>query len=313
MKRLLMLALFTIFIFNSCTNNNSNPANTDTIPLAPVLSSPIDASSGIAVIPNLNWNSSIGAASYTLQVSANSSFSTFAYNQSGLTNTTQQVSSLNPLTIYYWRVSATNTAGTSGWSTAWSFTTTGPSPDAPVLSSPLNGTTTNSSPLSLIWIANGGATSYTLQVSGDSLFTSFVYNQSELTTSSQQLTGLTASTYYWRVAATNNNGTSGWSKVWNITTLAPTAPALSSPINGATAQSVSPVLRWSASGGATSFTLQVSVNSSFTSFVYNQSGLTSLNQQVTGLTAQTKYYWRVSASNDYGPSGWSDTWSFTTQ
>jgi predicted phage tail protein len=312
MKKLLMLALFTIFILNSCTNNSSNPLNTDTIPGAPTLLSPTDASSGIAVIPSLSWNASSGAASYTLQVSANSSFSTFVYNNSGLTNTTQQVNGLNPLTLYYWRVSATNTAGTSGWSTAWSFTTTGPSPAAPVLLSPLNGTTTNSSPL-LIWIASSGATSYTLQVSVDSLFSSFAYNQDSLTSSSQQLTELTASTYYWRVAATNNNGTSGWSNVWHITTLAPTAPALSSPINGATAQLLSPLLSWSASGGATSFTLQVSLNSSFTSFVYNHSGLTSLNQQVTGLTAQTKYYWRVSASNSYGTSGWSDTWSFTTQ
>jgi hypothetical protein len=313
MKRLLMLALFTTFILNSCTNNSSNPVNTDTIPTAPTLLSPTDASSGIAVIPSLSWNASSGAASYTLQVSINSSFSSFVYNKSGLMNTTQQASGLSPLSIYYWRVSAANTAGTSGWSDVWSFTTTGPSPDVPVLLSPLSGTTINASPLSLTWIASGGATSYTLQVSLDSLFTSFLYNQSGLTTSSQQLTVLTASTYYWRVAATNNNGTSGWSKVWNITTVAPGALVLSSPINGATAQSLSPTLGWSASGGATSFTLQVSVSSSFTSFVYNQSGLTSLKQQVTGLTAQTKYYWRVSASNSYGTSGWSDTWSFTTQ
>ena len=313
MKSLLILALVSFFIFNSCTTNNSNPVNTATIPSAPTLSSPIDASSGIAVIPNLNWNSSTGATSYTLQVSANSSFSTLVYNQSGLTNTTQQVNGLSPLSIYYWRLTAANTAGTSGWSTVWSFTTTGPSPAAPVLSYPVSGTTINSSPLSLIWIASSGATSYTLQISVDSLFTSFVYNQIGLTSSSQQVTGLTASKYYWRVSATNNNGTSGWSIVWSITTVAPTSPFLSSPVNGATAQSLSPVLSWSASGGATSFTLQVSVNSSFTSFIYNQSGLTSLNQQVTGLTALTLYYWRVSATNGYGISGWTDTWSFTTQ
>ena len=154
MKSLLIFALVSMFIFNACTKNNNNPTNTDTIPTTPTLSSPIDASSSIAVIPNLNWNSSNGATSYTLQVSANSSFSTLVYNQNGLTNSTQQVSSLNPLTIYYWRVSATNTAGTSGWSAIWSFTTTGPSPAAPVLSYPSNGTTISSSPLSLIWIAS---------------------------------------------------------------------------------------------------------------------------------------------------------------
>lgn len=230
-----------------------------------------------------------------------------------MANTTQQVTGLNPLSIYYWRVSASNTAGTSPWSSVWSFTTTGPSPDAPLLFSPANGSTINSSPLSLSWVASSGAVSYTLQVSVDSLFTSFAYNQTGLISTGQQVTGLTVATYYWRVAAINNNGPSGWSKIWNVKTLTPTAPALSSPVNGVTAQSTSPILAWSASGGATSFILQVSLNSSFTSFVYNQSDLTSLNQQVTSLAALTKYYWRVGAANGYGNSGWSDTWSFTTQ
>jgi hypothetical protein len=226
---------------------------------------------------------------------------------------TKQVTGLNPLSIYYWRVNAANSAGTSDWSTVRSFTTTGPSPVAPFLSSPANGTTINSAPLSLIWIASSGATSYILQVSLDSLFTSFAFTDSGLTSLNKQVTGLSASKYYWRVSASNNNGPSGWSTVWSVTTVAPTSPFLSSPVNGATSQLLSPSLSWSASGGATSFTLQVSLNSSFTSFVYNQNGLTSLNQQVTGLTALTLYYWRVSATNGFGTSGWSDTWSFTTQ
>jgi predicted phage tail protein len=312
MKSLLMLALVSIFIFNSCTKNSSNPVDNTTIPSAPTQVFPINTSSGIAVVPTLSWNSCTGAASYTLQVSANSSFSSFVYNQSGLTDTTKQVITLNPLSIYYWRVSATNTAGTSAWSSEWSFTTTGPSPAVPLLSSPPNGATINS-PLSLSWIVSSGATSYTLQVSLDSLFTTFAYNDTTSTTS-KQVTGLTASTYYWRVRASNYNGPSGWSTVWSVKTAAPTAPALSSPLNGATAISLSPLLSWSASGGASSFTLQVSLNSSFTSFVYNLTGLTSLNYQVTiALTASTLYYWRVSASNGYGASGWTDTWSFTTQ
>jgi hypothetical protein len=312
-RSILMIAIVSMIMLSSCTKNSNNPFNADTIPSASTQVSPADASSGIPVLPSLKWNASSGAASYTLQVSSNSSFSSFIYNQGGLASTTQQVSGLNPITLYYWRVSAANSAGTSPWSSVWSFTTSGPSPVAPFLSSPASGTIINSSPLSLIWIASSGATSYTLQVSSDSLFRSLAYNQDSLTTASQQVTGLTAGTYYWRVAATSMDGTSGWSTVWKITTAAPTSPFLSSPVNGATGLLLSPTLSWSASGGATSFTLQVSLNSSFTTFVINQNGLTSLNDQLTGLTATTKYYWRVSASNGYGTSGWSDTWNFTTQ
>jgi hypothetical protein len=311
MKRLLILALGLIFIFNSCSNNSDNPVIAATIPSAPTLLTPTDASTGIGIPTDFKWETSTGAVSYTLQVSTNSSFTSFIYNQSGLTSLTQQVSGLNPLSIYYWRVSTTNKAGTSDWSTVWSFTATGPPPMVPVLSYPIDGTINYSAPLTLIWLATSGAISYTLQISTNSSFTSFVYNQSGLTSSNQQVAGLTASTYYWRVSASDNYGTSGWSTVWSVTTAAPIAPDLSSPVNGETNISVSPILNWSASGGATSYTLQVSVNSSFTSFVYNQSGLTSLSQQVTGLTAPNLYYWRVSSTNGYGTSGWSYTWSFT--
>jgi hypothetical protein len=63
---------------------------------------------------------------------------------------------------------------------------------------------------------------------------------------------------------------------------------------------------------AISYTLQVSKNSSFTNLVFNQSGLQYDYQDLTGLTANTTYYWRVSAENNYGTSGWSVAWQFTT-
>jgi PBP1b-binding outer membrane lipoprotein LpoB len=106
MKILMILSLLSILIFSSCSNNSNNPVNTTTTPTAPVLVTPTDASTGIAVIPTLKWNASSGATSYMLQISVNSSFSSFVFNQGGLTNLTQQISGLNPLSIYYWRVSA---------------------------------------------------------------------------------------------------------------------------------------------------------------------------------------------------------------
>ncbi len=92
----------------------------------------------------------------------------------------------------------------------------------------------------------------------------------------------------------------------------PLAPSLSSPVNGSTNVSIPPTLSWNASGGADSYTLQVSTSNQFTSFVYNQSGLTETIQQISGLNNLTTYYWRVSATNSYGTSGWSSAWNFTT-
>ena len=190
-------------------------------------------------------------------------------------------------------------------------------PDPPTLSSPSNEATNVGLPSTLIWNASSGATSYTVQVSTSSSFTTFVYNQSGLTGTSQQVTGLNNSIkYYWQVSATNSYGTSGWSSVWTFTTeaggTAPQPPTLSSPSNGATNVSLPPALVWNASSGATSYTLQVSTNSNYTSFVYNQGGLTGTSQQITGLNNSTQYYWRVSATSSYGTSGWSSVWNFTT-
>jgi len=91
------------------------------------LALPADGAAGVATNPTLSWGAVSGATSYTLQVSANASFSSFVYNQSNIAGTSQQVTGLSTSTMYYWRVSATNAGGTSAFATARNFTTSAPS------------------------------------------------------------------------------------------------------------------------------------------------------------------------------------------
>ena len=94
----------------------------------------------------------------------------------------------------------------------------------------------------------------------------------------------------------------------------PSVPLINSPSIGATDISTSPILIWNSSTNTTSYTLQVSTNSSFSSYLFNQSGLTSTSKQISsGLLNNTKYYWRVSAVNSYGASAWSTVYYFVTQ
>ncbi len=295
----------------------SDPIIPEAIIPAPTLLSPAKGAIDISTSPTLTWNATTDAVSYTLQVSTDSLFSSFVYNQNGLTTTSQQLTGLSYLTTYYWRVSATNNNATSGWSTPlWSFTTTGSAPSEPSLSLPANNTTNISTSPLLAWNTSSGATSYTLQVSNSSSFSSFVYNQNGLTTTNQIVTGLSYSTaYFWRVSATNSYGTSGWSTpIWSFTTIGPppNTPTLLSPANNAIDISISPMLVWNTSAGATNYTLQVSINSSFSSLIHNQTGLANTTMQLTGLSNLTTYYWRVSAANNNSTSNWSTTWSFTT-
>jgi hypothetical protein len=194
-------------------------------PSAPILSLPADTATDVSITPSLQWNASSGATSYRAQVSTTSGFTNIVSDQSGIASTQVTVSpALSNSTLYYWRVNASNSCGTSGWSTpVWSFTTTGTcvTPSAPVLSSPTDNATGVSTTPNLQWNASSGATSYRAQVSTSSGFGTTVFNQSGITATQVTVSpALSASTlYYWRVNATNSCGTSGWSTpVWSFTT-----------------------------------------------------------------------------------------------
>ncbi|MCS7227986.1 MAG: amidase domain-containing protein, partial [Endomicrobia bacterium] len=95
----------------------------------------------------------------------------------------------------------------------------------------------------------------------------------------------------------------------------PSAPTLVSPSNGATGVSLTPTLDWNAVSGASSYQVNLDNNSDFSSLIVNASGLTGTSYNIPSgrLSYNTRYYWRVRASNSYGSSGWSSIWSFTTQ
>lgn len=286
-------------------------------PSVPTLVSPVTDATDLTTSLRLTWSSSTNATSYTLQVSANSSFTTFFYNQSGLTGTSQVVSGLNPLTKYYWRVCAANSYGSSNFTSSWNFTTTGAQPAAPSLVSPAN--YSESAPLSntLRWNASPTATSYTLQVSTSSTFSSLVFYEYGITSTQKIVGGLDNQTqYYWRVNASNGYGTSAFSDFWTFTTIVapPAAPTLVFPADSSLDIPVIVSLTWNESLNATSYNLQVSDNSSFTNIIYSLTDITSNYQLVSGLDNSTKYYWRVNAASIYGTSDWSSpAFSFTTE
>ena len=188
-------------------------------PATPVLSSPADAATGISASPTLSWQTSAGADSYGVQVSTVSNFSIIVYSQTGITATSTGVTGLAGNTTYYWRVNATNTGGTSGWSANYSFTTgVGSVPSAPNLASPLSGSTGVSRSPTLTWNTASGANTYTVQVSTNSNFNTFIYNTAGISSTSTTVSGLGSRiTYYWRVIAVNGVG-SATSTTWNFRT-----------------------------------------------------------------------------------------------
>ncbi|MEW5798526.1 MAG: lysyl oxidase family protein [Bacteroidota bacterium] len=96
---------------------------TGTPPVPPVLVSPTNNATDVETNPTLVWNASAEASSYRVQVSTSQTFATTIADQSNITATSYALNNVSYSTTYYWRVNAANTAGTSGWSETWNFTT----------------------------------------------------------------------------------------------------------------------------------------------------------------------------------------------
>lgn len=275
-------------------------------PDAPTLASPSEGATHQPTTMTLGWNAAARAESYQVQVSTNSSFTSFVVDDI-VTTLSHQISALLNNTTYFWRVSATNSGGTSNWSITRSFTTT---LAAPVLSSPANGASNQSTTLSLNWGATAGATNYHIQVSTSSSFTSFVVNDTTTALSRQLTSLLNNATYFWRVGAMNASGSGDWSAVWSFTTML-AAPVLASPADSSTNLSTTLILNWNVVSSAQNYRLQVSTSPAFTSFVTNVT-TSAVSQEVSSLLTNTTYFWRVNATNSAGTGDWSAVWSFTT-
>ena len=101
-------------------------------PGAPTLSSPSNGMTGVATALTLSWTTATNAMTYAVQVSTGTGFSTTVFSATGLTGTSEAVSGLANLTVYYWRAGSKGLGGVSGWATPYSFTTINGSSVLPV-------------------------------------------------------------------------------------------------------------------------------------------------------------------------------------
>jgi hypothetical protein len=94
-------------------------------PVAPLLVSPFaNAKASLVTSLTFSWTEASASTTFHLQVSIDSTFATTFSDQNGLTVDSGTVTGLAYSTLYHWRVNATNSNGTSPWSTLSAFTTT---------------------------------------------------------------------------------------------------------------------------------------------------------------------------------------------
>lgn len=294
-----------------------------TAPKPPALLTPADAATNQALVLKLTWAAATSAKYYTVQLSSSNTFAANVYTKQGVTDTAAETPSLLPNTVYYWRVKSIGEGGESLWSVARSFTTCPPTvamlPGTPSLQSPIANAKDAAAPLRLLWAQTERAYTYTVQVAKTPGFEQPVVTRDGLINTQYDMATLDASTtYYWRVRGVNAYGVGSWSDARAFTSAAPPAPVLPgvatlvTPAAAAKDVSTSARFTWMPADRATSYTVQVSLNDSFTNLI--APAYTSLNTvlETTGLKPSTQLYWRVRGVNASGVGAWSETRGFTT-
>ncbi|HLE57651.1 MAG TPA: T9SS type A sorting domain-containing protein, partial [Rhodothermia bacterium] len=276
-------------------------------PTQVVLVSPADGSDDIGATPTLVWQAVGGAANYRVQVSKVANFSSSIVHDTIIAGTQFQIGPLEFGQTYFWRVRASN-AGSENWSAVADFATGSGAPAQVALESPQNDADDQPLSVTLAWSATAGAETYNLQVALDQNFTTILLSETGLTATNYVLGGLDHSTdYYWRVQAANGVGTGGWSAVRMFTTqvvLAPAAPALIYPPDGAENVHANPVFSWNETEGAASYKLELSTSppdelENFVTVVIAVVVQQSFFQSPT-LSVGQDYYWRVESRNAAG-------------
>ena len=91
----------------------------------------------------------------------------------------------------------------------------------------------------------------------------------------------------------------------------PSKPKLNVPANGSTVKSDSVYFLWYASTGSTSYHIQISTDSLFSSCSVDTLLDSDTSHVFRSFPSSKNYHWRLAAINNYGDSGYSSWWRFS--
>ncbi len=187
-------------------------------PTATTLQSPSTGSLNQPLNLTLQWAVSPTASEYVVFIATDSLFTHMVENDT-TSNTTITPTLLSNYTTYFWRVRAINPGGGSALTATWKFKTIVAAPAMPVLVTPEQGATDRFTSLRMFWNNVTYAETYCLTVATDTNFTIVVYDDSTITDTSAQVSGLAINTkYYWKVRSKNVGGMSAYTTSRSFTT-----------------------------------------------------------------------------------------------
>ncbi|MCA4900649.1 MAG: fibronectin type III domain-containing protein, partial [Cytophagales bacterium] len=264
-------------------------------PAAPTMLTAVAASSTQI---NLTWvDASTSETGFQIERSLTSGsgfslISTAAANATTFSNT-----GLTANTVYFYRVRAINGSITSGYAPQATASTSAPLPPTT-----LNASAFSSTQINLTWVdASNNETGFqversTTSGSGYTLVTTTAANATSFSN-----TALTANTsYFYRVRAVNAVGSSNNSSEFSTSTMAPIIPTTLAAVATSTTQIN---LTWvDASNNETGFQIERSTISGSGFTLINTTAANATTFSNTGLTAGTRYFYRIRSTNGVGSS-----------
>jgi uncharacterized delta-60 repeat protein len=166
---------------------------------------------------NLTWTDAYGASVYQVEVASDVNFNSIV-NSGQVTSAAASVTNLLPSTSYWWRVKAGDGINWGAFVGPWKFTTVGL--NAFSLSTPINNANNIAySTVNFNWTDNVGATGYQMMLGTDMGFANSPVTYNTTTSAKTVINLLPATTYYWKVRATNDGSNYGaWVGPWVFNT-----------------------------------------------------------------------------------------------
>lgn len=265
----------------------------------------------------ISWTTS-EAADTRIEYGTTTSYGSFtALSASLVTAHSQDITGLSAGTTYHFRVLSKDAAANLATSGNNTFTTDTPpgDTDGPVISGISVGSI-NASGATVTWSTDEGATSQVEYGTTSSYGTSSALSSTLVTTHSRSLSGLSASTvYHYRVVSKDASDNISSSGDGTFTTAGASSDTTGPVISNVDVQNItagSATLTWTTDESATSqvdFGLTDSYGSSTSK---NETLLTSHQQIITGLSANTSYHFRVKSGDAGGNLSASNDASFQT-
>ncbi len=261
----------------------------------------------------ISWSTDVPANTQLAYGTSSAALTQLTPLQPDLTNSHGVVlTGLNSGTTYYFQAQSTGSNGATGYSTVYSFTTTGvaPSAPAPVISNVMTGNLTSTSVV-ITWITDQGASSQVNYGTTTSYASSSTLDSTLTTSHSVTLTGLMpGTTYNFDVMSANLAATSSTSANYTFTTTG-TAPApVITAVTASNVTSGTAMITWTTDQAATSQVNYGATTSYGSSTTLDPTLVTSHSVMLTGLTPNTMYNFDVvSASSS---SSTSSNYTFAT-